>query len=75
MAPPSTTTTEPGDAAACGEQLRHLPLSRIVVAPDGFNPRGEVAEDRDLEQLAESMRRHGCLTRSASARPRPATLC
>ena len=41
-------------------QLRHLPLSRIVV-PDGFNPRGRVVEDRELEQLAESMRRYGCL--------------
>jgi ParB-like chromosome segregation protein Spo0J len=29
--------------------------------PDGFNPRGEIVEDRELEQLAESMRRHGCL--------------
>jgi ParB/RepB/Spo0J family partition protein len=50
------TTRTPGETT----QLRHLPLSRIVV-PDGFNPRGEIVEDRELEQLAESMRRHGCL--------------
>jgi len=50
------TTSTPGETT----QLRHIPLSRIVV-PDGFNPRGEIVEDRELEQLAESMRRHGCL--------------
>ena len=41
-------------------QLRHLPLSRITV-PDGFNPRGQVEDDRELEQMAESIRRDGCL--------------
>lgn len=41
-------------------QLRHLPLSRIIV-PDGFNPRGRVEDDRGLEQMAESIRQDGCL--------------
>ncbi|MHB8696294.1 MAG: ParB/RepB/Spo0J family partition protein, partial [Solirubrobacteraceae bacterium] len=41
-------------------QLRTIPLSRIVI-PDGFNPRGEVIDDRELEQLADSIRQHGCL--------------
>jgi ParB/RepB/Spo0J family partition protein len=49
------------DAAAYdGVQLRHIPLSRVVV-PDSFNPRGEVTDDRELEQLAESIRTDGCL--------------
>ena len=56
MATTSTPVHDPGETT----QLRHIPLSRIVV-PDGFNPRGEIIEDRELEQLAESMRRHGCL--------------
>jgi len=43
-----------------GVQLRHIQLSRIVV-PDGFNPRGEVQDDRELEQMAESIRVDGCL--------------
>jgi ParB/RepB/Spo0J family partition protein len=55
----ATTSTPEGHASET-TQLRHIPLSRIVV-PDGFNPRGEILEDRELEQLAESMRRHGCL--------------
>src|SRR4051812_25416317 len=42
------------------ETLRTIPLSRIVV-PDGFNPRGAVAEDADLEALAQTMRQRGCL--------------
>ena len=41
-------------------QLRHIPLSRVVV-PESFNPRGEVADDRELEQLADSIRADGCL--------------
>jgi ParB/RepB/Spo0J family partition protein len=56
VATTSTPVHDPGETT----QLRHVPLSRIVV-PDGFNPRGEIVEDRELEQLAESMRRHGCL--------------
>ena len=43
-----------------GVQLRHIPLSRVVV-PESFNPRGEVADDRELEQLADSIRTDGCL--------------
>ena len=29
--------------------------------PDGFNPRGEVVDDRELEQMAESICQDGCL--------------
>jgi ParB/RepB/Spo0J family partition protein len=43
-----------------GVQLRHIPLSRVVV-PESFNPRGKVADDRELEQLAASIRADGCL--------------
>ncbi len=43
------------------EQLREIPLSRIVV-PDGFNPRGTVTDDADLEALAETIRHVGILT-------------
>ncbi|MGH3610877.1 MAG: ParB/RepB/Spo0J family partition protein, partial [Pseudonocardiaceae bacterium] len=50
-----------GDAGTgSGVQLRHIQLSRIVV-PDGFNPRGVVEDDRELEQMAESIRADGCL--------------
>ncbi len=52
----SATVEQPAEAV----QLRQIPLSRIVI-PDGFNPRGQVADDRELEQLAESIRRHGIL--------------
>ena len=43
-----------------GVQLRHIPLSRVVV-PESFNPRGDVVDDRELEQLADSIRADGCL--------------
>ena len=62
----TTTAAETHDAAAIdaapngGAQLRHIPLSRVVV-PESFNPRGEVADDRELEQLADSIRADGCL--------------
>jgi hypothetical protein len=56
---PSTGERSSG-ATTDGVQLRHLPLSRIIV-PDGFNPRGEVVDDRELEQMAESIRQDGCL--------------
>ena len=62
----TTTAAETHDAAAInaapngGVQLRHIPLSRVVV-PESFNPRGEVADDRELEQLADSIRADGCL--------------
>jgi ParB family chromosome partitioning protein len=61
----ATTTGQTHDApavavdASAGE-LRHVPLSQIVV-PDGFNPRGQVIDDGELEQLAETIRQHGCL--------------
>ena len=60
-----TTAPEVQDspAAAGGTsevQLQHVPLARIVV-PQGFNPRGAVEDDRELEQLAETIRQHGCL--------------
>lgn len=51
---------EAGNGSASQVQMRQLPLSRIIV-PDGFNPRGEVEDDRELEQMAESIRREGCL--------------
>lgn len=55
-------TQEPADAGAEVEavQLCHVPVSGIVI-PEGFNPRGGVADDGELEQLAETMQRHGCL--------------
>jgi len=58
----ASTTGERASANASTQsvQLRHLPLSRIIV-PGGFNPRGEVVDDRELEQMAESIRRDGCL--------------
>ncbi|MGA2924860.1 MAG: ParB/RepB/Spo0J family partition protein, partial [Solirubrobacteraceae bacterium] len=37
-----------------------MPLTRIVV-PEGFNPRGQVVDDRELGQLADSIRQHGVL--------------
>lgn len=71
---PSTIEQPKVGGAADGVQLRHLPLSRIVV-PDGFNPRGEVADDRELEQMAESIRQDGCLQPSWRARDRARGLC
>ena len=62
----TTTTAGRHDRSAIdavpdgGVQLRHIPLSRVVV-PESFNPRGEVADDRELEQLAASIRADGCL--------------
>jgi ParB/RepB/Spo0J family partition protein len=62
----TTTTADTHDrqevdlAPNGGVQLRHIPLSRVVV-PESFNPRGEVTDDRELEQLADSIRTDGCL--------------
>ena len=61
----ATTTRQTHDAPAAAVdgsagELRHVPLSQIVV-PDGFNPRGQVIDDGELEQLAETIRQHGCL--------------
>src|SRR4051794_23059261 len=47
-------------AASARDVLREVPLSRIVV-PEGFNPRGEVADDAELEALAETIRQRGVL--------------
>jgi ParB/RepB/Spo0J family partition protein len=41
-------------------ELRTIPLSRIVVR-DGFNPRGEIVENDELEAMAATMRERGCL--------------
>jgi len=49
-----------GNAASSAVQLREIPLSRIVVA-EGFNPRGTIVEDAELEAMAETMRQRGCL--------------
>jgi ParB/RepB/Spo0J family partition protein len=60
----TTTTQTDGSPSstvdASTTELRHVPLAAIVV-PEGFNPRGEVADDAELEQLAETIRQHGCL--------------
>ena len=49
----STTTVE-------RDGLREIPLSRIV-APEGFNPRGHVVDDAELDALAETIRQRGVL--------------
>jgi ParB/RepB/Spo0J family partition protein len=41
-------------------ELRDIPISRIVVT-EGFNPRGEVMEDDELQAMAATMRERGCL--------------
>jgi ParB/RepB/Spo0J family partition protein len=48
------------ESRADRDVLREIPLSRIVV-PDGFNPRGEVVDDPELEALAETIRQRGVL--------------
>lgn len=55
-------THEPADAGpdVAAVQLCQVPVSAIVIA-EGFNPRGEVADDAELDQLAATMRRQGCL--------------
>ena len=49
-----------GNTGSSCVQLRDIPLSRIVIA-EGFNPRGEIVEDAELEAMAETMRQRGCL--------------
>lgn len=59
----STTENASNGHASNGSsrvELREIPLSRIVI-PEGFNPRGEVAHDAELEAMAETMRQRGCL--------------
>lgn len=41
-------------------ESRTIPLSRIFVK-EGFNPRGEIVEDDELQAMAETMRERGCL--------------
>jgi ParB/RepB/Spo0J family partition protein len=57
MATPTDTT---GNGANLRAELHHIPLSRIVVQ-DGFNPRGEIVEDDELQALAASISERGCL--------------
>jgi ParB/RepB/Spo0J family partition protein len=57
MATPTDTT---GNGAGPRAELHHIPLSRIVVQ-DGFNPRGQIVEDDQLQALAASIRERGCL--------------
>jgi ParB/RepB/Spo0J family partition protein len=54
------STSENGHATIGRVELRDIPLSRIIV-PEGFNPRGEIVDDADLEAMAETMRQRGCL--------------
>jgi hypothetical protein len=49
----------PTTAPAADIELAQIPLADITVK-DGFNPRGEVAEDAELRALAETIRNHGC---------------
>lgn len=60
--PTSTTNAnESGNGhGPAAVQLRDIPLSQIVVA-EGFNPRGEVVEDAELQAMAATMRERGCL--------------
>jgi ParB/RepB/Spo0J family partition protein len=54
------TTSTSLDADESRVELRSIPLSAIVVV-DGLNPRGEIVEDDELQEMAETMRRRGCL--------------
>ncbi|HEY2768307.1 MAG TPA: ParB/RepB/Spo0J family partition protein [Solirubrobacteraceae bacterium] len=60
MATSTTENASDGQASIGRVELREIPLSRIVV-PEGFNPRGEVSHDAELEAMAETMRQRGCL--------------
>ncbi|HEV3072134.1 MAG TPA: ParB/RepB/Spo0J family partition protein [Solirubrobacteraceae bacterium] len=60
MATNTTQNASNGRASIGRVELREIPLSRIVV-PEGFNPRGEVVHDAELEAMAETMRQRGCL--------------
>src|SRR4051812_15352152 len=46
--------------AAVREDLRRIPLSSIVVE-DGFNPRGNVADDADFRELVATVKQRGVL--------------
>jgi ParB/RepB/Spo0J family partition protein len=60
MATSTTENASNGQTNIGRVELREIPLSRIFV-PEGFNPRGEVAHDAELEAMAETMRQRGCL--------------
>jgi ParB/RepB/Spo0J family partition protein len=49
-----------GNASNGRVELRNILLSKILVS-DGFNPRGEIVEDAELEAMAQTMRDRGCL--------------
>lgn len=74
----STTTSTPSTDADAGTtvvelaRLRELPLARLTVAA-GFNPRQQIARDRDYAALVATVRERGSCSRSACARPAPAT--
>ncbi len=57
----ATCTENPTATTHPTVTLREIPLSAITVA-NGFNPRGEVIEDAELQQMAATMRERGCLT-------------
>ena len=68
----TTNATQNGNGHGVATvELRDIPISQIVVA-EGFNPRGEVVEDADLQAMAATMRERGCLSRSACVPLRPA---
>jgi ParB/RepB/Spo0J family partition protein len=52
-----TPTTAP---ASTEVELARIPLEQITIQ-EGFNPRGEVADDEQLRALAETIKGHGCL--------------
>lgn len=60
MASTTNATRNGNGHGAATVQLKDIPLSRIVVA-EGFNPRGEVMEDDELQAMAATMRERGCL--------------
>jgi ParB/RepB/Spo0J family partition protein len=61
MATETTTTADSnGNNAQERPDLRYIPLAQITVE-EGFNPRGEIVDDAELDALAETMRERGCL--------------
>lgn len=56
----ATCTENPTAATRPKVTFGEIPLSKITVA-EGFNPRGEVVEDTELQQMAATMRERGCL--------------
>ncbi len=70
MTTTSTPVHDPGETT----QLRHIPLSRIVV-PDGFNPRGEIVETASSTSSPSRCADTAACSPSASDRPRPAITC